>query len=201
MKTIIEVIILKGGITAREVNKFGNERPTDNVTYTKGDRVIIGKEREYIHNATVLIWEQSEKELRTFEIDSQEEALKNIGEPKITTSNPETKVKLTSAHILYEPNKKHKAFVLSSGKIKIVPDKDSFYETFSKKMDGIPVTDGIYFGYTKLGSPNFMKDGSEWADKRNSISLNDWTPEQLEAMAKFMRENPLCKLMNDGSGN
>lgn len=196
----IKVIILKGGVMAKEVNPFGDTMPTDDVTYTKGNTVIIGKEKEHIHKANVANWERAEAGLRVFDIDSQEEALNNFGKAKITTSNPETKVELTSAHVLYEPNTKHDAVILPNGKIKIIPDKNSFYEKFAKKVDGFNVTDTFQFRYTNLGEPNFIKNGATFADKSNSISLRDWTPEDLEAMAYFMRNNPLCKLMNDGSG-
>jgi hypothetical protein len=197
---IVKVIINADGITAKEVNPFGSTKPTDEVTYTKGSTVIYGREKEILHKLNVENWSKAESSLRTFEIDSQEEALKNVGEPKVTTSNPETKVTLTSAHVLYKPNSKHQASVLPSGKIKIIPNYGNHYEEFAKKMDGKPISETLYFGYTNLGEPNFIKKGADCADKINSVSLRDWTPEQLEAMAKFMRENPLCKLMNDGSG-
>ncbi len=196
----IEVIVLKGGVMAREVNPFGDKAPTDDVTYTKGNTVIYGKEKEHIHKAQLMNWERAEAKLRVFDIDSQDEALKNIGEPKITKSNPETKVELTSAHVLYEPNKKHKAIILPSGKIKLVPDKDSFYEKFAQHIDNTKVTDKFDFIYTNIGEPNFIKNDAKYSDKYNSVPLRAWTPEDLEAMAKFMRENPLCKLMSDGSG-
>ena len=196
----IEVIILTGGVMAREINPFGDKRPTDDAVYTKGEEVITGKEREYIHHAQVTNWERAEAKLRVFDIDSQEEALKNIGEPKIKTSNPETKIELTSAHVLYQQGTKHKAIILPSGKIKIIPDKDSFHEMFANKVDGLNITDTFQFRYTNIGEPNFIKNGAKFADKSNSISLRDWTADDLEAMAYFMRNNPLCKLMNDGSG-
>ncbi len=194
----IKVIILSDGITAKEANPYGKDKPSRDVTYTKGTTVVIGTEKDHIYQAQLANWDRAEKGLRTFEIDSEEEFYeRNGGKEKFE----EGKIKIQSANVLYEPNSKQYAVVLPSGKIKIVPDKNSFYEQFAKKIDMTPVTEEIYFGYTKLGEPNFIKKGSEWADKNNSISLRDWTPEQLESMASFMRNNPLCTLMNDGSGD
>ncbi len=65
----------------------------------------------------------------------------------------------------------------------------------------VQITPDVYFSYTTLGEPNFIKVGAECADKENAISTRDWTPEQLEAMSKYIRENPECKLFSDGSGN
>jgi len=198
MKTI-EVIIHTNGINAREVNSYSEIKPKDDTVYTKGEEIIKGKEREYLHNAVVSQWEKTEKELRVFEIDLQEEELKPHG------GNEEFEKegsKLVSAHIIYEPNSKQKAIILPSGKIKIIPNNGEFHESFSKKMNGVTVIENkIYFGYTKIGEPNFIKKESKFADKSNSISLQDWTADELEAMAKFMRENPLTKLFSDGSGN
>jgi len=171
----IKVIINQNGITAREVNKCGDKKPSN-----------------------VANWEKAEKELRTFEIDSEHEALKIYGGKE---NFEKGEMKIESANVLYEPNSIHYAVTLVNGKIKIIPDKDSFYEKFAKKVQETPVTDEINFIYTKLGEPNFIKKGSDWADKQNSISLRDWKPEQLEEMAKFIRNNPLCTLYNDGSGD
>lgn len=194
----VRVIILEDGITAKELNPFGQTKPSRDVTYTKGDTVIYGQEKEHIYNAQLSNWERAENRLRTFDVDSTQEALTTFGGKE---KLEEGDVKLQSAHVLYEPNKIFDAVVLPSGNIKIIPDKDSFYETFAKKVDMTPVTEDIYFGYTSLGEPNFIKKGADFADKSNAVSLRDWTPDQLEAMANFMRNNPLCKLMNDGSGN
>lgn len=193
----VRVIILADGISARELNPFGDKKPSRDVTYTKGDTVIIGTEKEHIYNAQLKNWEDAERVLRTFDVDSTQEALTTFGGKE---KLEEGDVKLQSAHVLYEPNKIFDAVVLLNGNIKIIPDKDSFYETFAKKVDRTKITEEIYFGYTNLGEPNFIKKSADFADKSNSISLRDWTPYQLEAMAKFMRENLLCKLMKDGSG-
>lgn len=176
MKTI-EVIILNGGVMAREVNPFGDKAPTGDVTYTKGNTVIYGKEKEDIYKAQLMNWERAEAKLRVFDIDSQ-----GICEPKTTQ------------------DKHHLAVILPSGKIKIIPDKYSFYEKFAQHIDNTKVTDKFDFIYTNLGEPNFIKNDAKYSDKYNSVPLRAWTPEDLEAMAKFMRENPLCKLMKDGSG-
>jgi hypothetical protein len=62
------------------------------------------------------------------------------------------------------------------------------------------VTDNILFTYTVKGEPIFVKkrhaksiiptNGSLSMEVDNIVPLSAWTPEQLEAMAKFMRDNP-----------
>ena len=115
---MIEVIILEGGVTAREINPYGDTRPNDDCIYKKGDEVITGVERDNIHNAVIANWERAEKTLTTLIIDSEEEALKPHGGKEKFESSLD--IKLKSANLLYQPNTKHFAMRLPSGKIKII---------------------------------------------------------------------------------
>lgn len=68
---------------------------------------------------------------------------------------------------------------------------------FVKEFHGKRITDGIVFKYTGLGEPLFIVDNHAYY---SAIRAMVFTPEQLEAVAKFIRENPKCKLYSDGSG-
>src|ERR1035437_2125447 len=188
---IVKVIINADGITAKEVNQYGTKKPTGDLTYTKGNTVIYGKEKEDIHKANVANWEKSEASLRTFGID---ESIVNDISVIQEYSSLEKSVR--------------KAYVFPNGKIKFVIDtndeleknRDIQNDWLDKlvEMKEAPVINGINFQYTAMGKPIFIKDGAKSADSWNAISPREWTIEQLEAMVVFMKKHPLCKLMNDG---
>jgi hypothetical protein len=72
-------------------------------------------------------------------------------------------------------------------------------------MNPTEITKQIIFTYTVHGEPIFLKSnkldclpssGSLSTDIDIVIPIRSWTPTQLEAMAKFLRENPDARLMD-----
>lgn len=73
----------------------------------------------------------------------------------------------------------------------------------NKHIEYAELNEELTFTRTKLGQAVFMKNENikdSFADAHNSIRPENWTPNQLRAMADFMETNPNCTLYHDGSG-
>jgi hypothetical protein len=95
----IEVLILEDGLHAKEVNRFGSEKP----------KKFIGESSPAQHGVRVRQWEDAESRLRIFDIDSVRGFLFVV---EASGATP--------AITWVKPLEKHKAEILPSGKIKIL---------------------------------------------------------------------------------
>lgn len=60
------------------------------------------------------------------------------------------------------------------------------------------LNDDIYFTYSTLGQPFFLRNGDK--DCSNGISSRDWKPNELRLIADYIEKNPNSVLFHDGSG-